>query len=259
MVKAGEYFHLKMILEDRQAIETSGPALFAMEPHHILPLSIISFHRHNIGFKGHNMLGCITGICFSVPLMRHVYKWVHADSVDRKNLKIMLNNSISPVLCPGGVQEVFYLKTTPRASSSSSSSLSSNKEEKKECVLYLKKRLGFVKLAIEYGVPIIPVFTFGLHHSFDFWLIENKYLQWIGRKLGFLPMMFFGVWNLPLGPAKPSDYVNVVGKPIPTKKNDHPSEEEIKKILTIYIEEIERLYHTYKHQYGMGDVELRIV
>ncbi|MFX5332332.1 hypothetical protein ABTC54_19690, partial [Acinetobacter baumannii] len=85
--------------------------IFAMEPHHILPLSIIAFHRKNIGFTGHNMLGCITGICFSVPLMRHIYKWVHADSVDRKNLKKMLQNNISPVLCPGGVQEAIYLQS----------------------------------------------------------------------------------------------------------------------------------------------------
>lgn len=33
-------------------------------------------------------------------------------------------------------------------------------------VLYLKKRMGFVKLALRNGVPLIPVYVFGASDTF---------------------------------------------------------------------------------------------
>ena len=44
MKKALEYFKMKVILEDKEAIEKSGPAIFALEPHDVLPLSVFAFN-----------------------------------------------------------------------------------------------------------------------------------------------------------------------------------------------------------------------
>lgn len=92
------------------------------------------------------MLGCLTSACFNIPLMRHIYTWVNAHSIDKKNIQRMIANKISPVLCPGGVQEVILM------------------EHEDECVLFLKSRLGFVKLAIVNGTALVPVFCFGLRY-----------------------------------------------------------------------------------------------
>lgn len=102
MRRAAEYFQYKMILEDKDAIEQSGPAIFTLEPHDVLPLSIFAFNDYLKGFEGHNCLGCLTSACFKVPLMRHVYTWVNAYSVDKKSLTKALDKGFSPVLCPGG-------------------------------------------------------------------------------------------------------------------------------------------------------------
>jgi hypothetical protein len=75
MKKALEYFQLRMILEDPEAIEKCGVSIFAMEPHNVLPLSIFSFNDCLNGIPGHKCLGCITSLCFSIPLMKHVYTW----------------------------------------------------------------------------------------------------------------------------------------------------------------------------------------
>lgn len=240
-VTATEYFHVKMVMEDQEAVETCGQAIFALEPHHVLPLSIVSFNDCARGFTGHKSLGCITSICFKIPLMRHVYTWINAYSVDKKDLIWMLNKGMSPVLCPGGLQEVIYM------------------ESPNECVLYLKKRAGFVKLALQYGIPIIPAFTFGLQNTFSYIVPKNKFCHWVGRKFGALPMMFFGVFGIPLGPAKPCDYVNVIGSPIPVPKIANPTDEDIKKYQQIFIDEISRIFHEHKAQHGMGDVTLRVI
>lgn len=241
MRKAAGYFHMRTYVEDKAALESSGPAVFALEPHHVLPLSIFAFNDYLKGFSGHNCIGCVTGAAFKVPLMRHVYTWVNAASVDKKNLVKMLDEGISPVICPGGVQEVTLM------------------ENDQECVLYLKKRLGFIKLALQYGYPLVPVFSFGLHNSFTYVSPKGKLMAALGRTMGFLPMAFFGVFGLPLGPAKPVDYVNVVGKPIAVPKIEKPTEEQLLKYQAVFIEEMTRIFHTYRHEYGMQDIQLRVV
>eukprot|EP01035_Chromulina_nebulosa_P017690 gene17690-23280_t len=153
----------------------------------------------------------------------------------------MIKQRISPVICPGGVQEVTYLKND------------------KEVVLYLKKRLGFIKLGLQNGVSITPVFTFGLRQSFSFWIPKNALTTFIGRKLGVLPMLFFGVWGVPLGPGKPSDYNIVVGKPIKVPLIADPTEDQIKEYHQIYLDELTRLFELFKEDFGMKDIPLRIV
>lgn len=66
------------------------------------------------------------------------------------------------MLCPGGVQEVTLMKEN-------------------EIVLYLKERKGFVKLAITHGVHLVPVFTFGLHKSFNYWVPKSKFMTNLGK------------------------------------------------------------------------------
>lgn len=128
-----------------------------------------------------------------------------------------------------------------------------------ECVLYLNSRLGFIKLAMQYGVPIVPCFSFGLRDSFSFWIPRNKLLVKLGRQIGFLPMMFFGMWGAPLGPAKPCQYVTVVGKPIPVSKNTDPTEEDLRRVQKVYLEAMTKLYEEHKADHGMGNITLRII
>ena len=80
----------------------------------------------------------------------------------------------------------------------------------------------------------------------------------IGRSLGVLPMIFFGVWNIPFSPAKPVDYTNVIGSPLILPKIENPSIEEIQKYHQIFIREMTKLYEENKAFHGMENVTLRI-
>ena len=62
-----------------------------------------------------------------------------------------------------------------------------------------------------------------------------------------------------MGPPKPCQYVNIIGKPIMTQKNLEPSENELAIVSEKYIEETLRLFNTYKHQYNMSDYTVRVV
>ena len=238
--KSVEYFHVKMILLNPESVRTSGTAIIAMEPHDVLPLSICGFSNCFQGMPGHRCVACVTSFCFLLPIMKHIYTWVQATSVDKKNVISFIKEGVSPVICPGGVQEVTLM------------------ENDNECVLYLKSRLGFVKLAMQQGIPIIPVFSFGLRKTFDCWLPKSEWMKSFGRKIGFLPLVFFGIWGLPYSPGKAVDYTLVVGEPIKVPHSVDPSLEEIQKYHDVYVRALENIYHTHKGDYGMADVSLRI-
>lgn len=242
-MKASEYFHVKILVEDIEAMEAAGkhsPAVIAMEPHDVLPLSIFALNDVLKGVPGFKCLGCITAICFQIPLMKHIYTWVNAVSADKKTMTKMLKDGISPVICPGGVQEVTMLTSDD------------------EIVLYLNSRFGFVKLALQHGAPIIPLFSFGLRDSFSFWVPKSKLLHSIGRKMGVLPMAFFGVWGLPLAPAKPCDYTLVLGRPIIVPKIENPTEQDLKHYHGEYVKNLTRIFELHKKDLGLENVKLRI-
>lgn len=240
MEGAADFFHIKIVVEDPEELAKSGKAIFALEPHDVLPLSIFAFNDFFGAVKGHKILGCLTGAAFNVPLMRHIYTWVNANSIDKKNIIRMLKDGNSVILCPGGVQEVLLM------------------ENPNECVLFLKSRLGFVKLAMVHGTALVPVFSFGLRNMFSFWAPKNKLIRSLGRQLGFLPMLFFGMFNIPFAPAKPCDIVNVVGKPIKVPHIPEPTDEQIMEQHALFIKAMEQLFEDHKCFYGMGHVKLRI-
>ena len=77
-----------------------------------------------------------------MPVVRHLWWWLGIRPVSRESITRLLQSGKSVVLVPGGVQEIQHMR--PGAE-----------------VLFLKRRYGFVKLAIQSGAPLIPVFAFG--------------------------------------------------------------------------------------------------
>ena len=71
-------------------------------------------------------------------------------------------------------------------------------------------------------------------------------------------MIFFGMFGIPMGPAKPCEYTTIIGKPIPVPKIVDPTQEDIEKYHAIFISEMTRIYEANKADYGMENVDLRI-
>ena len=112
MVQASHYFGLKVIVENEGAlkdIDKSGKtAIFAIEPHDVLPFSIFAFNpvlNHIPGEMGKTMKILMTGAVFKLPLMKHVYSWVGGLPVDKKTFRSQLAKNKGTGFVPGGVQE----------------------------------------------------------------------------------------------------------------------------------------------------------
>lgn len=237
---------MRVYCEDYEAFRAIHPAIIALEPHDVLPIGLFILSDHLGYAKPHTNRGCMTSAIFRIPGMRHIYSWATATSVSKRNIQRLLRKGITPGICPGGVQEVTYL-TTP---------------ESDECILFLRSRLGLIKLAAEFGTPIIPTFTFNQRRCFDFWIPQWPWIQRLGKKIGFIPLIIFGVFGIPFAIPKPVPMVMVIGKPIPvpkmTTEDMHGKKEELEKYLLQLIASIEHIFETYKHEFYMGDIKLII-
>lgn len=89
---------------------------------------------------------------------------------------------------------------------------------KKECVLYLKNRLGMIRMAAQFGIPIIPVFVFNQRNCFRYWVPQIPWIHRLGRKIGFIPLLFTGLFYIPFGPPLPCALNVVTGLPISVPK-----------------------------------------
>ncbi|KAG0146313.1 hypothetical protein CROQUDRAFT_657465 [Cronartium quercuum f. sp. fusiforme G11] len=124
--------------------------------------------------------------------------------------------------------------------------------------LTLKRRLGFIKLAIREGADLVPVFSFGENDVYaQLSNAEGTWLFTLQKKFqaafGFTLPVFHGrgVFNYSLGllPYR-HPIVSVVGKPIRVVQNPQPTLEEIEDVQKQYITELINIWEQYKDVYA---------
>ncbi len=114
--------------------------------------------------------------------------------------------------------------------------------------LTLSHRFGFIRLAMENGASLIPVFTFGENDVYKQLVpnppnslirrVQDRLLDW----LGFSMPLVHGVGFLPL--RRP--IVTVVGRPIPVPHLPNPTLQQILEVLDRYTEELRSIYSHYQ-------------
>ncbi|OCF35703.1 2-acylglycerol O-acyltransferase 2 [Kwoniella heveanensis BCC8398] len=126
--------------------------------------------------------------------------------------------------------------------------------------LTLKRRYGFIKMAIREGADLVPVFSFGENDIYE--QLANAKGSWVyklqknfQKMFGFTLPLFYGRglfnYNYGLMPFR-HPIVSVVGKPIHVKKDPRPSDEHVQEMQQLYIEELMRIWDRYKDLYARG-------
>ncbi|CAL1714430.1 unnamed protein product [Somion occarium] len=124
--------------------------------------------------------------------------------------------------------------------------------------LTLRKRLGFIKVAIQHGADLVPVFSFGENDIYEQMPNEKGTTVYTLQKkfqnvFGFTLPLFHGRgllnYNLGLLPYR-RRIVAVIGRPIPVEKCEKPTLDEVRRVQERYIEELMWIWHTYKDQFA---------
>lgn len=134
--------------------------------------------------------------------------------------------------------------------------------------LVLRRRKGFVKLAIRTGADLVPVLAFGENELYDQVQPDQHpfihKLQLVVKKvLGFTVPLFHarGVFNYDVGMMPYRRPLNiVVGRPIKVDQADKPSEGYVDELHDIYVKELERIWEEWKNIFARErQGELQIV
>ncbi|TIB62682.1 hypothetical protein E3P77_03796 [Wallemia ichthyophaga] len=124
--------------------------------------------------------------------------------------------------------------------------------------LILKKRLGFIKIAIREGADLVPVFSFGENDIYQQLSTEDgsnvhKLQKSFQRIFGFTLPLFHGRgifnYNLGLMPYR-HPIVSVVGRAIHVQQTANPSQEMMEDVQARYIDELMRIWDKYKDVYA---------
>lgn len=150
-----------------------GQYIFAAHPHGVLPLGIclnIGTNATNIDqlFPGIVFRGVAVSACYIIPIYRDLCLAVGGTDCRESTIRSLLLNGYSPVVVPGGADESLL-------------SVSHHNH-------ILMRHKGFIRLAMQTGTPIVPMwiwtYLFMYRYSFgenNWWDIpeDRKPLPWL--------------------------------------------------------------------------------
>ncbi|MBN3321665.1 DGAT2 acyltransferase, partial [Atractosteus spatula] len=132
----------------------------------------------------------------------------------------------------------------------------------------LKNRKGFVKLALQQGADLVPVYSFGENEVYKQLIFEKgswgRLVQTRFQKLmGFAPCLFHGCGLFSAdsrGIVPYSKPINtVVGEPITIPRIENPSQEEVDQYHTMYISSLLKLFDKYKTRFGLAESDHLVI
>lgn len=133
--------------------------------------------------------------------------------------------------------------------------------------LVLKNRKGFVKIAIQTGVSIVPIFSFNEVEVFDQPANEpgskiRKFQDFFKKWTGVAPALFMGrgffQYSFGLIPRR-HPITTVVGSPITTVKNPSPTNQEIDDLHAKFVAELTKLFEDHKHKYLKNAKQTKLI
>jgi hypothetical protein len=235
-----EYFSMNSVIDDNyyQKPKDIKKCIFALHPH-----GVISFHMFYMLKEGGDFTnlfqkvktyGLVSSLIFYIPIIREIAIWLGCV----ESTKNIITKGYSPIIIPGGIKESIITDPT-----------------KEQIVIEQSKE--FIELSIINGLPIIPVYAFGLNKTYSTSNIFSKVRTWLAHNFMICIPLFWGKYGSFI--PYQEKITLVFGKPIYFPQKDRPSEYLIEDCHSMYKEELIELYEKYKEQYGDKNSKLYIL
>jgi len=187
-------------------LKDKKPRLFAFSPHGVHCAGSVLFSDHPD--TTHIRIAC-TSVLFWIPIVKDIVAIGGAFPCYEKNMKEQLRAGYGVGIYPGGLNEVpyaHYLREPEyQAGGDDPSTYTYN------------RRKGFVRIAMEEGVDIVPVWVEGETALYDVYHPFPRMHAWLYRKTGYpWPLVSWG-WKWMPWMTKHHPVVIHIGEPISTR------------------------------------------
>ncbi|KAJ8598227.1 hypothetical protein CTAYLR_008530 [Chrysophaeum taylorii] len=219
-----------------KAIHISGDRfVFACHPHGVFPFvatcamlstlgapSDTGVSRYEHGQPSEDTPTAVASVLLRIPILKEITGMFGIIDASSDVLANRLKRG-SFALYVGGLVEIF---------------LSSRERE----TVVLRRRKGFIKLALQSGAKIVPVYLFGNTTCLS--ALTSGPLAALSRKFGVSLTLFWGRWGLPL--PRPVKLVYARGRPIDLPHIPNPTQADIDKWHLHYCDKLLTLFDAYK-------------
>ncbi|XP_062392348.1 diacylglycerol O-acyltransferase 2-like [Sardina pilchardus] len=237
------YFPVKLV--KTAELSPNKNYILGCHPHGIMSCGAFTcFGTEACGFKEifPGMTACLLtlGGLFRVPLYRDYLMALGLYPVSKPSIEHLLTKrgtGNAVVIIIGGAEE--SLTSSPGVNT-----------------VIMKNRKGFVKLALEYGADLVPVYSFGENEifrqvKFSEGSMGRRFQAIFKKVMTFAPCVFMGERWLMVPYKNP--IFTVVGSPISVPKVPSASQEQVDHYHQLYMESLTKLFHKHKTSCGLED------
>ncbi|KAJ1463206.1 diacylglycerol acyltransferase [Pelagophyceae sp. CCMP2097] len=238
----------KVVVEEPEKLRACKQGILAAAPHGVVSFNHAIFMTDVAGWFSDKVWpvdrrDLAASVVFKVPGYRELLMWTGNVDASAAVARKVLNSGRSLFVYPGGEAE--QMRAAPGRH-----------------VAFWKTRKGFVKLAVEFGLPLIPAYSFGEN---DMYLPSGFLLKqrlWLCDKAHVaVPLVFGRSWLAPLLPRKVS-LVAVIGEPMAVPKvarDDANFDATVDKVHAEFCGRLVLLFDRHKAQYATADAVLEII
>lgn len=151
------------------------PHILAFHPHGVQPFTVFwiqTSRAWRAAMPGKRFCVMTASVCHAVPLLRDLLQWLGGREVSKESILHALGRGESVLLVPGGQQEMIESRSGAGETR------------------VVTKHVGFIRLAMQEGVPLVPVLSLGEVEVLDFVRLpslQRFFIKRIGIPVPFLP------------------------------------------------------------------------
>jgi hypothetical protein len=219
------YKSIRMIFQGDHLPTAQDPQTFyAIHPHGAFCIGWAMLFCHDVM---QHVRFCFAPALYLSPFFRLFSRCTgNPGSAAKPSMRSYLKNGEHVALPPGGFEEA---------------TLSSLTQDR----VFIKKRTGFIRLCLQHGVAVRPVYVFG--EKGLYWNVQGNFQQRLAiNRYGF-PAVF--TWGHPLFPLVPKNTIDLmicVGAPLVLPKIENPTKEDVQKWHGKYVAALTGIFEEYK-------------
>ena len=228
----------------------TGQAVFAFFPHGVnsdfrVLMDGMMYEAFAKTYAESRAVTLAATVLFQLPGVRRLSLKTSCVDAGRPTATRCLDAGLSLMLCPGGQDE--QIETIY------------GRER-----VFLKRRSGFIRLAIIHNVPVVPAYCFGNSDLYYTSRLLHGLRVWLVRHLRIAIPLYSGGWGLfaypmPKGFPLPVPNNVVFGDPLSFPQTDDPTREEVQAAHDTFIAALTALFEEHKAAFGCASRSLEVL